>query len=256
MLTGPYWWWYNRARHRLAGVLSPRLAESSRMLAEMRNRHAGERCFILGNGPSLRHTDLSLLRGETTFGLNRIYLNFEKMGYSTTYYVAVNTLVIEQCAGEIMSLAVPRFITWRARRWLVRDPQIVFMDTDYTEPATFSKDVSGRVYEGSTVTYIALQLAFHMGFDQVVLVGVDHSFESSGQPNATVISEGNDRDHFSPDYFGRGFRWQLPDLTASERAYEMAKRAFEAEGRSIVDATIDGKLQVFPKMEYSELFTQ
>jgi hypothetical protein len=182
-------------------------------------------------------------------------LNFEQMGYATTYYVAVNTLVIEQCAEEILAIDIPRFVTWRARRWLARDPEIVFVDTDYTEPAAFSKDVSGRVYEGSTVTYIALQLAFHMGFDQVVLVGVDHSFESSGQPNATVTSEGNDPDHFSPEYFGTGFRWQLPDMAASERAYQMAKEAFDADGRSIVDATIGGKLQVFPKVEYSELFT-
>ena len=254
LLTGPYWWWYNRARHRLAGALSPRLAESAKLVVEMKDRHQGERCFILGNGPSLSHTDLSFLRNEITFGLNRIYLNFEQMGYSTTYYLAVNSLVIEQCAQEILSLNMPRFVTWRARRWLARDPQVVFIDTDYTEPATFSKDISGRVYEGSTVTYVALQLAYHLGFEQVVLVGVDHSFQATGQPNAIVISEGDDSDHFSPDYFGKGFLWQLPDLAASERAYTMAREAFEADGRSIIDATIDGKLQTFPKTEYSELF--
>ena len=253
-LTGPYWWWYNRARHRLAGALSPRLTQSARLLAEMRDRHQGERCFILGNGPSLRYTDLSLLRDEITFGLNRIYLNFDQMGFSTTYYVAVNALVIEQCSKDILALNMPRFVTWRARGRLARDPKIVFVDTDYTEPATFSQDISGRVYEGSTVTYVALQVAYHLGFEQVVLVGVDHKFQTSGQPNAIVISEGNDPDHFSADYFGKGFRWQLPDLGASERAYKMAKEAFEADDRSIVDATIGGKLRIFPKVEYSELF--
>ena len=255
VLTAPYWWWYNRTRHQVAGMLNPRLAESSRLLSDMRDKHKGERCFILGNGPSLQATDLDLIRDEITFGLNRIYLHFGAMGYSTTYYVAVNTLVIEQCANDILSLSMPRFATWRARKWLAHDPQIVFIDSDYTEPASFSTDVSGRVYEGSTVTYVALQLAYHLGFEHVVLLGVDHSFQTAGQPNTTVVSAGEDSDHFSPEYFGKGFRWQLPDLAASELAYEIAKGAFEADGRSIVDATIDGKLQVFPKVEYSELFT-
>ena len=33
--------------------------------------HKGERCFIIGNGPSLRETELTKLKGEFTFGLNR-----------------------------------------------------------------------------------------------------------------------------------------------------------------------------------------
>jgi hypothetical protein len=249
-----YWWWRNRGSHRLAGSVSLRLWRSRRALASYRDRHLGERCFILGNGPSLRHTDLSLLRHEITFGMNRIYLLFPAMEFPTTYYAAVNTLVLEQCAEEIGALAIPKFVTWRARRWLAGDSGTVFLDTDYTGVETFSGDVSGRVFEGSTVTYVALQLAFHMGFRQVVLIGVDHSFRTQGQPNAPVVSTGDDPDHFSSAYFGEGFRWQLPDLVASERAYRMAKQAFEAAGRQIVDATIGGKLTVFPRVEYGSLF--
>ena len=37
--------------------------------------------------------------------------------------------------------------------------------------------------EGYTVTYYALQLAFAMGFQNVFLVGVDHSFKQTGKPN-------------------------------------------------------------------------
>ena len=186
--------------------------------------------------------------------MNRIYLAFGEMGFSTTYYVAVNTYVIEQCAEEIRSLAMPRFLTWRARRWLRGDPGAIFLDTDYTGAPTFSRDVRGRVFEGSTVTYVALQLAFHMGFAEVVLVGVDHRFQQQGPANATVVSEGEDRDHFHPAYFGKGFRWQLPDLEASEAAYRMAREAYEQDGRRVVDATVDGNLTVFPKVAYASLF--
>lgn len=253
-ITGPYWWWYNRARHQAAAIFNPRLRRDQLRVAAMRDRHRGERCFIIGNGPSLRETDLTLLEGEVTFGMNRIYLLFREMGYSTSYYVSINTLVIEQCADEILDLEMPRFISWRGRRWLQEDPQVLFLDTDYTEPEDFAQDVSGRVFEGSTVTYVALQIAYHLGFDQAILVGVDHNFQSEGRPNTTVVSQGDDPDHFSARYFGKGFRWQLPDLEASEAAYRMAKDAFEADGRRIVDATVGGQLKVFPKVDFDQLF--
>ena len=254
VLTGPYWWWYNRARHQVAALASNRLRASSRQLLKYKNLHGGDRCFIIGNGPSLRRTNLNLLAGVPTFGMNRIYLLFPEMGYPTTYYVAVNTLVIEQCADDIKEMPMPKFITWRGRKWMRDVPGVLFLDTDYTGPPGFSEDVSGRVFEGSTVTYVALQLAFHMGFRDVILVGVDHNFTTTGRPNETVVSEGEDRDHFSSQYFGRGFRWQLPDLVASERAYAMARDHFEREGRRILDATVDGNLDIFPKIRLEDLF--
>jgi hypothetical protein len=253
-LTAPYWWWYNRARHQAAAVFDGRLRASRRRLEELRNSHVGERCFILGNGPSLAKMDLTPLMSEVTFGLNRVYLLFPKLGFSTTYFVAVNTLVVEQCAEEIKHLQVPKFISWRARRAMRGDDQVAFLDTDYTGEVNFSGDVTGRVFEGSTVTYVALQLAYHLGFSEVILIGVDHSFQAAGRPNVTVVSAGNDPDHFSTDYFPAGFHWQLPDLLASERAYRLAREAFEAAGRRVVDATVGGKLQVFPKVDFEELF--
>lgn len=118
----------------------------------------------------------------------------------------------------------------------------------------FQKDLKGRVYEGSTVTYVAMQIAYYMGFQEVVLIGVDHSFSTQGPKNAEVVSQGDDPNHFHPGYFGKGFRWHLPDLENSERSYRLAKQAFEADGRKIVDATVGGKLQVFEKVDYDSLF--
>jgi len=253
-LTGPYWWWYNRARHQWAALVDPRLRRDQDRIAGFKDIHREKRCFVLGNGPSLRRTDLSMLENEITIGMNRIYLLFPELGYQTKYYVSVNTLVIEQCAADIKGLAMPKFITWRGRRWLRDDPGVIFMDTDYTGSPSFSAQATGRVFEGSTVTYVALQLAYFMGFQQVILVGVDHDFKTRGQANATVVAQGEDEDHFAPNYFGPGFRWQLPDLEASERAYLIARESFLADGRTILDATVGGKLTVFPKISYRDLF--
>jgi hypothetical protein len=249
-----YWTWHNRGRHILAKSVDSRWMGSHRALLKLRDSHQGQRCFIIGNGPSLRQTDLSLLKNEVTFGLNRIYLLFPELGFQTTYLVSVNDLVLEQCAAELLALDLPKFITWRARRWLSKDPRTIFIDTDYTGPETFTGDVSGRVFEGFTVTYVALQIAFYMGFQEVILVGVDHNFVTQGPANQAVISQGDDPNHFAPNYFGKGFKWQLPDLEGSERAYRLAKAAYEAGGHSVWDATVGGKLSVFPKTDYTSLF--
>jgi hypothetical protein len=224
-----------------------------RRLAAMRDMHRGERCFIIGNGPSLKDTDLSRLKGESTFGMNRIYLLFPEIGFSTSYYLSVNNLVIEQCAADIQGLEPPKFLSWRAREHIPPSPDIIYLYTTYTGPK-FATDARGRLWEGATVTYVALQLAFHMGFEQAILIGVDHSFKTKGPPNKTVISAGEDEDHFHPGYFGKGFRWQLPDLETSEVAYEMARIAYQNHGRQVLDATVGGKLMVFPKVDYDSLF--
>ncbi len=253
-LSSLYWWWRNRGRHRWARAASPRWQANRRKIASFQARHAGERCFILGNGPSLRRTDLSLLKDEITIGLNRIYLLYEETGFQTDYLVSVNDLVLEQCADEMAGLQLPKFITWRSRRFFADDPNTIFLDTDFTGEENFSGDLTGRLFEGYTVTYVALQLAFYMGCDPVILIGVDHSFQSKGKPNTTVVSAGDDPNHFAPNYFGKGFRWQLPDLQGSERAYWLAKEAYERAGRQVLDATVDGQLTIFSKIDYQALF--
>jgi hypothetical protein len=165
----------------------------------------------------------------------------------------VNSLVIEQCAADIQTLPIPKFLSWRSHNLIRPSDDTIFLYTTYTGPK-FACDARGRIWEGATVTYVALQLAYFMGFDQVVLIGVDHNFTTKGQPNTTIISQGNDPDHFDASYFGKGFRWQLPDLETSESAYRLARSAYEQAGRQVLDATVGGKLTVFPKVDYDTLF--
>lgn len=253
-LSNTYWWWHNRGRHVAARWLDPRWRASCRRLESYRNAHTGERCFIIGNGPSLRKTDLSHLKGEFTFGLNRIYLMFPELGFTTSCLVVINDLVLEQSAAEMRELALPRFFTWRARPWFRQDARVMYLDTDFSGPENFSGDATHRLFEGFTVTYAAMQLAFFMGFQEAILVGVDHNYVTQGTPNQAVISPGDDPNHFSPNYFGKGFKWQLPDLEGSERSYRMAKQAYESAGRRLVDATVGGKLTIFPTVDYDSLF--
>ncbi len=237
--------------------MHPWRRESIQKLKGDHNRYAGKRCFVIGNGPSLQQTDISLLKDEYTFGMNRVYLAFQEWGFQTSFLVSVNDLVIEQCYSDFHQLDIPKFFSWRARHLLypqgTPDQKTHFLFTTYTGPK-FARDVSKRLWEGATVTYVCLQLAFYMGFTKVILIGVDHNFSTQGCANQTVVSQGDDLNHFNKEYFGKGFRWQLPDLETSERSYKMAKEAFNNDGREIVDATIGGRLNVFPKVDLTSLF--
>jgi hypothetical protein len=237
-----------------AAAFHPWRRDSNRHLAALKDKHRGQRCFILGNGPSLQHTDLSRLQNEVTFGVNRIYLNFASMGFPVSYYLCSNDLVVEQCAADIQALEMPRFIAWRSRRWLQPAENLFFLYTSYTGPRFSGQDITRRIWEGATVTNLALQVAFYLGFQQAILIGVDHNYPTQGKPNTTVVSQGADPNHFNPAYFGAGFRWQLPDLETSERSYAMARQAYAAAGREVLDATVGGKLQIFPKVDYNTLF--
>ena len=232
--------------------LARRGRDSHERLKEVAGRHSGERCFVIGNGPSLASTDLARLQNEYTFGLNRGYLLFDRIGGPTTYLVAVNRLVVEQFGADIVAAGPTTFVSWRSRRYLPPSGNVVFVRR--APSYTFSADIARHgAWEGATVTFMAMQLAFHLGFHEVVLVGVDHSFATAGPPNQLVTSTGADPNHFDPNYFGRGIRWQLPDLEMSERAYRLARDAFAAAGRTVIDATVGGKLTVFPKADFDAI---
>ena len=233
---------------------SPRGRRSRSRLLDLADRYAGKRCFIIGNGPSLAGMDLRPLRREHTFGLNRGYLLFDRIGGPTSFMVAVNDHVVRQFGAEIATAGPPTFLSWRARRWMPPFSNEIFVRRG--RPFAFSSDIVNEgAWEGATVTFAAMQIAFHLGFQEVFLIGVDHSFATAGPPNKLVTSQTPDPNHFDPRYFGPGIQWQLPDLEMSETAYRLAKQYFEDHGRVVVDATVNGKLAVFQKKDYGSLFT-
>ncbi|MDB5326819.1 MAG: hypothetical protein JWM57_2388 [Phycisphaerales bacterium] len=243
-----------RSLFRRVELQHPKYRTSMRRLGQYHNKHAGKRCFILGNGPSLRNTDLSLLKNEVTFGTNRIYMNFDNMGFETTYHVVVNELVVEQCAKDIAKLRMPKFVGWHCRDLIDFKQDMQFLHTRGGLRSWFFTDLTEGCWEGNTVTMVALQVAYYMGFSEAILVGVDHSYQFNGTPHAASVMTGDDPNHFDPNYFGAGFRWHLPDLEGSEMSYRVADFVYRQNGRRVIDATVGGELQIFPKVSYPTLF--
>jgi len=222
-----------------------------KVLAPLHDRYRGCRGVIMGNGPSLKRTDWNLLRDEYTFGLNRIYLLADEMGFDPTFYVCIKDLVLEQFADEIGDVSALKLLDWHAGHTRFKaDSNTVFVPN--INSLQFHDRVDLGWNRGFTVTFAAMQLAFYLGFSRIILIGVDHHFVTKGPATREIVSAGSDPNHFSPEYFGKGVRWGIPNLEGSERMFRLARDRYERAGRTIVDATDGGKLVVFPKMTLSE----
>jgi len=235
-------------------------------LEQFRGIHEGERCFIVGNGPSLNKTDFSLLRNEKTFAVNGIFYLRDKIGFVPTYYVVEDNHVVDDNLAEIIGYPAPhKFFPAKYRAAIGGLPgvhlmpanwEFYFKSSEWYETPRFSRDISRQIFVGQTVTYLNLQLAHYMGFSTVILIGVDFNYvvpETSDIDGLTILSNEDDPNHFHPEYFGKGKKWHFPKLHNCEKVYRHARAEYERDGREVLDATIGGKLEVFDKVDYDTL---
>jgi hypothetical protein len=187
-----------------------------------------------------------------TFGLNKINLLFDKTSFRPSSITAVNPLVIDQNKDFYNATKIPLFLDSYAFSSGLVKPANSRIYLHSSAAKSFAKDCSISVNQGYTVTYVAMQLAFHMGFSEVALVGCDHSFSSTGAANKLMKAEGADSNHFDPSYFSGGVNWNLPDLFESEVYYGRAKKIFEAHDRKIYNCTEGGNLEIFPRLNIRE----
>ena len=222
-------------------------------IRKWKDKYAGQKAVIMCNGPSLNRVDFGQLSksGIFTFGLNKINLLFGRTNFRPSVIVAVNPFVIEQNSEFYNKTDTPLFLDSKSSKWIKHRENIHFLHFS-DGSGQFAQDCSISVCKGYTVTYVAMQLTFHMGFTTVALVGCDHTFATNGPANKTVISGETDPDHFDSSYFSAGVKWQLPDLARSELYYAIAKDTFERYGRRIVNCTQGGNLELFERQSLDD----
>lgn len=191
--------------------------------------------LIIGNGPSLADIPNEFLSKYPTFGSNRVYLKF-----TPDYYACVNPLVIEQYYTEIARMDSIKFIR-ASHTHLVPGSIGLHKSTQ----APFSTDPLVWYHEGWTVTFVLMQLAYWFKYRRIGLIGVDHRYTFDGKPNQELKAQGADVNHFDPDYFAAGTKWNAPDLARSQQSYRIAKAVFERDGREIINLTPGSALTVF-----------
>lgn len=235
---------------RLAWDVDPRSWSARRQLKILKNSHKGKKCVILCNGPSLLDVDFGSLNDTFCIGLNKINLLYDKTEFRCDAIVAVNKFVIEQNADFYSSTGCQLFIDAMSARKqkLLRQQNVIPIHTGIDG---FARDCSLSVSQGYTVTYVAMQLAFHLGFQSVALVGCDHNFCTTGNPNSVDRLEDDDPNHFDRTYF-KDQLWQHPDLNGSERSYLHALHAFNEAGRVLCNASSNSQLKILPRISLND----
>ncbi|MBO6944608.1 6-hydroxymethylpterin diphosphokinase MptE-like protein [Altererythrobacter sp.] len=228
-----------------------RLSGRADHLRDLKRKFAGKPMLVVGNGPSLNRTPLEKFSHIPSIGMNKIDMLFDRSNWRPSMILCVNTVVVQQHREHFLASDIPIYLGWK-NRWVMRKkaPNLHYFNLSLSED--FSTDIASRVASGATVTYSALQFAYYLGADPVIIVGVDHNFDRSGGANTYETRSGADVNHFDPNYFADGVMWGLPNMDASEEVFLRSRLAFEADGRKIYDATIDGKLQIFEKIDIEE----
>lgn len=234
---------------------------------KLKNKHAGERCFIVGNGPSLQIEDLERLKNEVTFGFNRINLLFDKTTWRPDYYVCIDyymhELAMQDNGDEILYKFTPLDKTFASGH--VSDEGVYYYNrvTNYTVADSegeihirteypFSEDIVEVVYGGHTVTYDALQFAVYMGFSEIYLIGMDHSFAKEIKKNGEIVMHQGIKDHFCKEYDNKPI--QAAPLDNVEDSLRSAGKYAIQHGTHIYNATRGGKLEVFERVDFDSLF--
>ncbi|QXD22922.1 DUF115 domain-containing protein [Opitutia bacterium ISCC 51] len=241
--------------------------EPSAELKHFYNKYKGERCVIIGNGPSLNNIDLGKIQSEYTFGVNSLYYKTRESGFMPTFFVVEDSSVMKENLAAIKKYRPQYKFFPTIYRNLHGDAHNTFffkMNRGFYEKSSpnycvprFSTDFSKIAYCGQSVTHINLQLAFFMGFSEVYLVGMDFSYiipESHSRKGDVLVSDTDDPNHFHKDYFGKGKSWKDPKLDRVLMNYKQAKLAYEGCGRKVYNATHGGKLEIFPRVNFDSVF--
>jgi len=218
----------------------------------LRNRRHGERCFIIGNGPSLNPHDLEAIDGAFSIGSNRIYSMFGRTRWRPSLYLAQD-VYDEKLAAFVKEHSVVTGDTGMSiltgayfrRRWRLTHPHVpAFLGLKSAQHRGFSLDCAESVTEYATVTFTALQFAAYLGYREIVLLGVDHAYSRTVTSRGDVETHEEVKDHF---YDSADAPTPLADIQGMEDAYLMARDACARSGISVYDATRGGRLRIFPK---------
>jgi len=222
------------------------LAAALPSLESLHGCHHGEACFIVGNGPSLGRMRLAALEGHLFFGVNRGYLAYAAGLPRIPYYVFVDPTGYSTLAAEVRAAdvglrfyrsdvcATPAYAGAPDREDAI---ELAFHPSPCMDEGHFATRLEQGLSRGFTVVTDAVQIAYHMGFAEVYLVGCDLSYTGAAT-------------HFySTGRYEESRRHDMP-MARVFRAFETARRIFEADGRRLVNVTAGGALDTLPREDF------
>jgi hypothetical protein len=244
------------------------------MLEDFVDKHKGERCFVVGNGPSLNDIDMTLLKDEVTFGSNRVFLGYEKWGFEFTYWGMEDRLQVEGYHDEYEAGVpdqTPKFIPFDYVTFS-KMPNTTYMPLLYGNGRTLPGQLKfpafsnkpDRIFHGFTITYSLIQLAALMGFSEIYLIGTDHNYGLGAQKLSTTAAGGDGQTwsaddaavatHFDSSYTTGNKQFVKPRPVNAEIAYACARQWCDMRDLKIRNATPGSHLDVYERVDFASLF--
>lgn len=226
--------------------------EKYKKLLDYKDKHKGERCFIIATGPSLTMEDLESLKGEYTISMNSICGIYKDTDWRPTYFAIQDHHVFNSLQDTIRShKEVPVFISDNVKRKYKREPEWIEFPTDTMYHsydmklgkyyAKFSDDAYDIVYDGYSIAYSCIELAVYMGFKEIYLLGAD----------CTYLGE---KEHFvDTGVVDRARPTYTPKLIVG---YECAKEYADTHDIKIYNSTRGGVLEVFERKPLEEVLNK
>ena len=227
----------------------------------IKDSRKGERCFIIGNGPSLNAKDLDLLKNETTFAFNRIFKIYSNTQWRPTYYMLTDKSLIRSFLKQPRpELGVEKafiFSKELIEYWGNKvDSEEIFLvgDTPVAKEKYYVKSLSKNVANcftaSQSVTINAFELAFYMGFSEIYLLGLDHDFAYEVDMKGNKIIREDVDAHFKEDSDKSAY---ISCKEALTKCYETCKKYADMYGVKVYNVTRGGKLEVFERKELEEV---
>lgn len=252
-----------------ARVVQPRMKKHfektkyGKTITKYKGIYQGKRCFFIGNGPSLRAEDLTVLHNhhEITFAFNRIYNIFTNTVWRPDFYISQDEKMLKGCDDIVDKLDLPvKFIPIQLH-WYhdidIHDAVYFNMNWQKEEVLndySFSSDAAHVIECANTGMYTAAQLAVYMGFKEIYFIGVDHHFQISQNNNGEIVVDNSVKDYFSESYNIDKENLYIPNTEKSTLSYIAMKRECEKRNVKVFNATRGGKLEVFSRVSFDDLF--
>ena len=156
---------------------------------KFKNIHTGERCFILGSGPSIVKQDLKKLQGEIVITQNHFHIHEDIIIIHPRYHCVVPFFHSREFTGdwinwfrsmeERLPLDTQMFFHLNTKHIL--EENFFFTDRiNYLEvglsPMTLERaqvDIAKRIMVVPTALSQCLTVALYMGFEKIYLLGCD-----------------------------------------------------------------------------------
>ena len=245
-----------------------RVMRFSARIRRFKGLYTGRRCFVIGNGPSLKSQDLSRLSGEVSLASNLFVLHPQFPRIRLKYLCLSDPKFWDSGALEPsidyaiqqhqeLRVFVESDIVRHKRNWRMFPQERTFiyrLDKTHTVyDGHFSLDPSRCTNHGHTVIIdIAIPLALYMGCTEIYMLGCDCDYRLSEAP-----------DHGAGYFYDIASQQsRIGDLGYLQNywpkyvfdSYAVVRQRVEEGGRRIFNATAGGKLEVFPRVEYDSLF--